>query len=99
MGFEELLKKEYLARCANLCNHGGYSRLESEREQIRKEIIDKYGTNGNRDEVSRKVLVCERIVFDFLEELTQQKFKHYMWIPDFYEKKLEDKVSSALQSA
>jgi len=99
MNLAEQLKEEYLRRCADYCNHGGYSRLEFEREKIRREMVDKYGVNGNREEIFRKIMICEETVFSFLEELSKQKFRHYMWITDFYEKKLIGRLNTALQEA
>ena len=97
MDFREILKNEYIRQCSGVCNRGGYSKLESEKEKIRERIINKYGFNSNNEEVFRKVMVCEKTVFDFLEELSKQKFRHYMWITDFHEKELTGRLNIALQ--
>lgn len=99
MNLAEQLKEEYLKQCEDYCNHGGYTRLESERKNIRERVIEEYGINDNKEIISRQVMICEKIVFDYLEKLTEQKFKHYMWIPDFLKKELIDKLNIALQPA
>ena len=94
-----LLKEEYLKQCSNSCNHGGYSRLEQEKEDIRNQIIRKFGINGSKEYVSKKVLILEEITFDFLNELTQGGFKHYMWIYEPQEQELRKRINIALQAA
>jgi len=96
MDFTEVLKREYIRQCSGVCNHGGYTRLEAERERIRKRIMEKYRIN---DEGFKQIMICEETVFSYLEELKRQKFRHYMWITEFHESKLIDQLSTALQSA
>jgi hypothetical protein len=97
MDIGELLRKEYLERCANSSNHGGYTKLESDKEEIRQDIIDRYGINGNKEKIRNMVMTYEKIVFSFLEELAQHGIKHYMWITDFHEKELNRRLNIALQ--
>jgi hypothetical protein len=97
MDFTDFLQEQYLRQCSWRCNHGGYTRLESEKEEIRQRLVDKYGVNGNRKEVLKQVLICEETVFSFLEELSKDKFRHYMWITDFHKGELTSRLSTALQ--
>jgi len=99
MSFTDFLQEQYQRQCSWRCNHGGYTRLESEKEKIRLYLVDKYGINGNREEVLKRVMICEKTVFSFLEELSEDKFRHYMWITDFHKKELTDRLNIALQSA
>ncbi len=98
MEFRDFLREQYIRQCSGRCNHGGYSRLENEKEKIRKRLIDRYGVNGNKKRVSEQVILLEEIVFSYLNELTEQGFKHYMWITDFHEKELIGRLNTALQS-
>ncbi len=97
MDFTEFLQEQYLRQCSWRCNHGGYTRLESEKEQIRSNLVNKYGINGNKEGVLRQVMICEKTVFSFLEELSEDKFRHYMWIADFHKEELTSRLSNALR--
>jgi hypothetical protein len=97
MNLEKEIKEEYVKRCAYYCNHGGYSRLESEKRELIAEFLKKYGINGNKNKVLQILTFCEQTVFDYLEELSGQKIRCYMWINELHEKELKIRLNTSLQ--
>jgi hypothetical protein len=87
----------YLQRCIEICQ-GGYSKLSFSKEEIRAELIERYGLNGNREEVSKLITLCEETIFNFLDPLMCQGSRSFGW-PEYHEQELRKKLNTALQIA
>ncbi len=93
MNLTKGIEEEYLRRCAESCNKGGYTRLERDKERISEEIIEKY-SEENREEISK----IETEVFLYLKKLRTQKpmFRVFSW-SDINETELRNRIDKSLQ--
>ena len=96
MNFKEI-GEDYLRKCIEI-GHGGYSKLSFSKEEIRIELIGRYGLNGNREEVSKLITLCEKTIFDFLDIKMSRGNRSFGW-PEYHEQELRNRINTALQEA
>lgn len=96
MDFKKI-SEDYLQRCIEICQ-GGYSKLSFSKEMIRIELMEKYSLNGNKEELSRLIALCEETVFDFLDPVMSRGNRSFGW-PEYHELELKNRLSTALQGA
>jgi len=96
MGIKREISEDYIQRCVQLCQ-GGYSKLSDSKEKIRTGLMEKYGLNGNSEEVSRLIAICEETIFNFLDIKMSNGKRSFGW-PNYHEKELREILSTALQT-
>jgi hypothetical protein len=93
---KEEITREYLTKCALLCNVGGYYHLEMDKEQMKNSLLEKYVFDGNKQEILQQLQICEAETFSFIEE---QKMRLFAWMDKYNEERLRNRINIALQSA
>jgi hypothetical protein len=91
----EEIADDYLKRCVEICQ-GGYSKLSVSKKEIRMELMEKYVLDGNKEEVSRLITLCEETIFEFLDIKMANGKRSFSW-PKYHESELRNRLSTALQ--
>ena len=91
MAYEEIVDM-YLAKCADSCNGGGFTRLSASKRSIRDSVLDKFSGNGYERKKVSKILDISQTILD--ERM--KSGRHFSW-PSHLEKEIRSGISSALQ--
>lgn len=97
MDLKRLIAEEYIQQC-RLIGEKGYSRLSSERDNIRSTLINQFGSNGYPlNSVEKLVFLYDHVIFDFLDNAMSRGSRSLGW-PSFYEGELMKKIMSAAET-
>lgn len=96
MDLKEKLIEEYLNRCRIICREG-YSKLDYQRENIKKYILGYFIDGHNKEKISELVNICDKTLFDFLDIEMSRGRRTFGW-PNFHEKEMKRLLNNALQT-